>query len=189
LIKRPELWKDFVPVVFHVTYWDYLGWKDRFGDANNDARQRAYAAAWGSRSTYTPGFVLDGEEWRGGGGAEPPAAEGAAGTLTASVSSSRIVARFAPAAGGGPFVVYAARLGFGASSAVTAGENAGRVLKHEFVVRALARAAMKKEKGGWVGGLALPAAAGPAIEREGLAVWVVGPDGRPLQAAGGFPPK
>ena len=38
LRKRPGLWKDFVPVAFHVTYWDYLGWKDSFGDPVGSAR-------------------------------------------------------------------------------------------------------------------------------------------------------
>src|SRR4051812_18118930 len=28
--KQPGLWTDFVPVAFHVDYWDYLGWKDIF---------------------------------------------------------------------------------------------------------------------------------------------------------------
>lgn len=187
LVKDPSLWKDFVPVVFHVTYWDYLGWKDRFADARNDARQRAYAASWGSGSTYTPGLVLDGEEWRDW-GAKPPRASRDAGILTASATGTKLVARFSPSAAGGPFEVFAARLGFGASSNVTAGENSGRVLRHEFVVRELARAAMTKEKGAWSARLTLPPASGPAVEREGLAVWVAGPDGRPAQAAGGLLP-
>ncbi len=28
LKESPGLWKDFVPVAFHVDYWDYLGWRD-----------------------------------------------------------------------------------------------------------------------------------------------------------------
>src|SRR5687768_10063986 len=38
-----RLWKEFVPVAFHVDYWDYLGWRDPFGMANYSERQRAYA--------------------------------------------------------------------------------------------------------------------------------------------------
>src|SRR5213592_2728274 len=28
LKESPGLWKDFVPLAFHVDYWDYLGWGD-----------------------------------------------------------------------------------------------------------------------------------------------------------------
>src|SRR5947207_690518 len=58
------LWKEFVPVAFHVDYWDYLGWRDPWASAGFSDRQRAYAALWHSDSTYTPGFVLNGKEWR-----------------------------------------------------------------------------------------------------------------------------
>jgi hypothetical protein len=34
LKSDPRLWKDFVPVAFHVDYWDYLGWRDPFGAAD-----------------------------------------------------------------------------------------------------------------------------------------------------------
>ena len=30
LRDEAELWRDFVPVAFHVVYWDHLGWRDRF---------------------------------------------------------------------------------------------------------------------------------------------------------------
>jgi hypothetical protein len=188
LVSHPRLWKDFVPVVFHVTYWDYLGWKDRFAQPAYDARQRAYAASWGSRTTYTPGLTLDGEEWRAWGDA-PPEAGGSAGTLSATLGAKKIVVRFLPAEGAGPFEVFAARLGFGASSNVTDGENAGRVLRHDFVARGVSHAAMTRAKDGtWAARLTPPPASGPPVEREGIAVWVVGADGRPLQAAGASVP-
>ncbi|HDY92513.1 MAG TPA: DUF1223 domain-containing protein, partial [Pseudoalteromonas sp.] len=28
-----KLWTDLIPINFHVTYWDYLGWKDPFASA------------------------------------------------------------------------------------------------------------------------------------------------------------
>src|SRR3989454_6981340 len=28
LKESPGLWKNFVPLAFHVDYWDYLGWRD-----------------------------------------------------------------------------------------------------------------------------------------------------------------
>ena len=71
---------------------------------------------------------------------------------------------------------------------MTDGENSGRVLRHEFVALGLARVEMKKENGAWTARLSMPAATGAHVAREGLAVWIVGPDGRPAQAAGGFLP-
>lgn len=185
LRAHARLWRDFVPLAFHVTYWDSIGWPDPFGDPSFDARQRAYAASWGTRSVYTPGLVLDGAEWRGWGG-EPPAAGAPAGTLRATLDGDAVSARFEPAAGGGAYELYAARLGFGLVSVVTAGENAGRTLRHDFVVRGLARAPMSRRGGAWTAVLRWPRGAGPRPEREALAVWVVGSDGRPVQAAGGF---
>src|ERR1700676_1589940 len=58
-----RLWKDFVPIAFHVDYWDGLGWKDRFAQPEWTRRQNSYAVRWGGSSVYTPGFVLDGREW------------------------------------------------------------------------------------------------------------------------------
>jgi hypothetical protein len=34
----PALWKDVVPVCFHVEYWDYLGWTDILGSDDNTRR-------------------------------------------------------------------------------------------------------------------------------------------------------
>ena len=64
LKTSPDLWKSFVPAVFHVDYWNGLGWPDRFATRANTDRQHRYAAAWRNNSVYTPGFVLNGREWR-----------------------------------------------------------------------------------------------------------------------------
>jgi hypothetical protein len=64
LKDNPGLWKRFVPVAFHVDYWNYLGWTDRFALPEFTRRQREYAARWNTGTIYTPGFVLNGEEWR-----------------------------------------------------------------------------------------------------------------------------
>ena len=61
---RPGLWSEFVPVALHVNYWDHLGWRDPWAAREFTARQRSYAAAWNSRTIYTPGMVLNGQEWR-----------------------------------------------------------------------------------------------------------------------------
>ncbi len=179
------LWREFVPVAFHVDYWDYLGWKDRFASPSFSARQRAYSVAWGARGgVYTPGLVLDGEEWRGWSRGAPARGE-ETGVLEAALKDGALAVRFAPTGAAGGYDAYVARLGLGLASEVTAGENAGRVLRHDFVVRGLARAKLESRDGAWAARVALPPGAGPRPTREAVAVWVVGSDGRPLQAAGG----
>jgi len=49
-----------VPLAFHVAYWDYLGWKDPFSSSLFTERQKAYGAAFRSRSIYTPQMVVGG---------------------------------------------------------------------------------------------------------------------------------
>ena len=47
-------------LTFNVTYWDYLGWKDRFGQREFTSRQKSYAKALGVGNVYTPQIVLNG---------------------------------------------------------------------------------------------------------------------------------
>lgn len=58
-----------IPLSMHVTYWNYLGWKDGFSNAFFDARQEAYARQAINRFSYTPELFLNGREWRGWRGA------------------------------------------------------------------------------------------------------------------------
>ena len=47
-------------LTYGVTYWDYLGWKDTFGDKRFTQRQRDYRDAFGASNIYTPQIVLGG---------------------------------------------------------------------------------------------------------------------------------
>jgi len=55
--KDDKLFKEIIPVVFHVDYWDRLGWIDKFA-------KYKYSNAWKTSSVYTPGLVLNGKEFR-----------------------------------------------------------------------------------------------------------------------------
>ncbi len=176
------LWRDFVPVSFHVLYWDRLGWPDRFARKEFADRQYAYAGRWGNDTVYTPGFVLDGAEWRPapGGRLPPPPAE-TPGVLAVEYTGTGLCrVRFESA---GELEVHAAVLGGGITSAVRAGENAGRTLRHEFVALSLAAAPLRA--GAAELKLPLPATAG--VMRHALAVWVTRRGGLvPVQATGGW---
>jgi hypothetical protein len=177
-----------------VDYWDYLGWRDVYGSAAFSARQRAYAAEWRSPSVYTPGFVLDGKDWRGwlNRGEFPRASAQKPGVLSVrSDDRHRWMIRFESAsAHSASFDFHAALLGSGLSSQVKAGENRGRTLKHDFVALAMASTtASRAADGVVVGEIALDSASRPAASRLAIAVWVT-EKGRlaPLQATGGWLP-
>ena len=51
---------DVLPLAFHVTYWDRLGWRDTLGDGRFDQRQRWYGSLLGT-GAYTPQAVVAGE--------------------------------------------------------------------------------------------------------------------------------
>lgn len=55
-VKRP----DVVALSYSVDYWDYLGWRDTFGRAENSERQRNYARVRGDGAVYTPQVVVNG---------------------------------------------------------------------------------------------------------------------------------
>lgn len=56
--------KQLIPLAFHVTYWDYIGWQDRFAKKQYDQRQRESAQKKRSNTVYTPQFLLSGDDYR-----------------------------------------------------------------------------------------------------------------------------
>ena len=186
LKNEPRLWQDFVPIAFHVDYWDHLGWRDPFASKTWTERQADYSARWKSESVYTPAFVLDGVAWRNE--ALPAAATETPGVLKITISGERVTAAFKPATQTRrPYEIHLARLGFGLGADVTAGENSGRKLVHDFVVLGLTNEGMKlgtKE-------MKLPAASAQqaANSRSAIAAWVTQTSQlEPIQAVGGWLP-
>lgn len=53
---------DVIALALHVDYWDYIGWKDTFGDHAYTQRQHGYAYAKGDTTVYTPQFVVGGAD-------------------------------------------------------------------------------------------------------------------------------
>ncbi len=51
---------DVVALSWHVDYWDYIGWKDKFATKDTTRRQRDYGRALRQRYVYTPELVVDG---------------------------------------------------------------------------------------------------------------------------------
>ncbi|WP_298913308.1 DUF1223 domain-containing protein [uncultured Algimonas sp.] len=59
LVKLDQQRPAALTLTYGVTYWDYLGWADTFGDVNFTKRQRQYDAALKS-GVYTPMMVVAG---------------------------------------------------------------------------------------------------------------------------------
>jgi len=181
-----------VPVAFHVDYWDYLGWKDTFASKAYAQRQHDYANHWRSRSVYTPGFVLDGHEWRDWPNHDdvPARPSKPVGVLTARSTDGREwTLRYKAAAGSSSssFDFHAALLGFELSSDVKAGENRGHKLKHDFVVLALANAAATASGDATLATITLNPKLKSVPKRLAIAAWVTQSGSlQPVQAVGGW---
>ncbi|MBT8121321.1 MAG: DUF1223 domain-containing protein [Gammaproteobacteria bacterium] len=181
-VADENLWRTFVPVAFHVDYWDYIGWKDPYGQPANGERQRALARTANARTVYTPGIFANGREWRGWAlGMAPPAGRTQPGSLAVRVADGELEAHFA--ADAEPWLLNVAVLGFGIDTPVTRGENRNRTLRQEFV--SLVHVSHPSADGHWR--VPLPAYDKGESSRRGLAVWVSRPDQpAPVQATGGW---
>ncbi len=178
LKNEARLWKDFVPLAFHVDYWDRLGWRDPFAAKEWTARQYLYSETWKSESVYTPGFVLDGREWPGR--SVPTVSTEKPGVLKLSIKDQKIVAEYASTNGAANDAdLHIATLGFDLTTKVGAGENSGRNLNQDFVVLSLANKKMSRGKS------EIPFVADP---RAGaVAAWITAPNHiEPVQAVGGW---
>jgi hypothetical protein len=144
LVTTPQQDLDLLALAFHVDYWDYLGWKDRFSNVDYSKRQRVLGANNRQRTIYTPEFFVNGKEARGSGNIlkkiQQTNQQPAPITLQLTVSrdqSELVVAVQTPSEldNGEPihhrYLVYENHL----STDVKRGENSGKVLHHEQVVR------------------------------------------------------
>jgi hypothetical protein len=138
-----------VALAFHVDYWDRLGWRDRFASAAYTKRQYLQASRRGGEVVYTPQVLLQGRDfdaWRRGDAAAVIAAAGARparAKIDLAVDSSTpdavaidLRVRIPDARDRARALIAVALTQDGLSSEVKAGENAGKRLAHEHVVRA-----------------------------------------------------
>ncbi|XP_022976560.1 uncharacterized protein LOC111476918 [Cucurbita maxima] len=57
-----ELEAPVLVLAYHVDYWDYMGWKDPFGHSQWTVRQKAYVEALGLDTMFTPQVVVQGRK-------------------------------------------------------------------------------------------------------------------------------
>ena len=189
LREDPRLWREVVPVAFHVDYWDYIGWPDRFASPAFGARQREYARPRRVSTVYTPGFVLAGEEWRNWFFRPVLKVDNAekAGKLTLDVDGQQATMSFVPSTPvAGALNLHVAVLGFDLKTEVRAGENGGRTLEHDFVVLGYRTLPTTRDEGLHTAGFTLPPVKTES-HRKAVAAWLSAPgDPWPVQVVGGW---
>ena len=138
-----------VPLALHVDYWDYIGWKDPFANAGFSARQREIAAINHTRVIYTPQIVVGGRDYRDWSSAArfkdavsainaKPARADIALVLHGDEPGKyelRTEAIVSKTEERPDAALYVAVFESGLSNRVSAGENRGATLHHDFVVR------------------------------------------------------
>ena len=180
--KQDErLWKQLVPMNFHVDYWDYLGWKDPYASSVFTQRQRDYKALKLSTTVATPGFMYSGMGWNGWfrGRSVPVKPYKAIGVLSAEFGiadkdqKNRARIQFNPVIDlPTQLQVHVAVLGFDQITQVPRGENSGKKLPHDFVVLAYNRGELNLDKGTFNSELKIPDASQFTSAKQALVFWV-----------------
>ena len=181
LLKHEKLWIDFIPIVFHVDYWNQLGWRDPFSNSAYSQRQRNYHQQRSINSVYTPGFILNGEEWRTWFlRRNIPDVENTSQVLSASLNKNTLNAYYKS---DHQLILNIAILGFDIKTDVMNGENNGRSFTENFIV--LSHQTSLSDNGEWQETLSGPKHID--AKRYALAIWVNTPDNlTPLQTVGGW---
>lgn len=152
-----ESGKSVYALAFHVDYWDRLGWKDRFSSPTYTARQRSYAKAMGTRNVYTPQMIVNGSREFVGSDkrkATTAVAEALADTspvhlevtLNADKSTSQELVLAFNKNNPEAMLLNLALVESNLVTEVPRGENAGRTLQHDNVVRSFTTLTLNKDQ-------------------------------------------
>lgn len=142
-----------VPLAFHVDYWNYIGWADPFSAKGWTDRQYQYAGVWKHDQVYTPQLVVNGHAEMNGAdedrilGEIASAETGPAGRVTLVVAPNGAHKLDVDVCAETPQRIDASQLEAvvavfenGVTTEVRRGENSGRRLVNDFIVRRLERA-------------------------------------------------
>jgi hypothetical protein len=132
---------DVLALSWEVTYWDYLGWTDTFGDRSYTARQWDYAAGLRHSEVYTPQIVINGRtDIVGDNAAELQSTiartDRGANTPALTLTTTEVRIAGAPTHGDVFLVRYDPAL---VDVPILRGENGGRTLPHRNVVHEFRR--------------------------------------------------
>ncbi|WP_169731714.1 DUF1223 domain-containing protein [Sphingomonas jaspsi] len=174
--------KDMLVLTFSVTYWDYLGWKDIYGQPAFTQRQHDYANGSGRSRVSTPQMIINGRTALVGDRPDEIRADlaktGRIPTLSVTSTNPGTISLRSSGKPQGRSDVWLVRYDpHSLNVPIRSGENAGRTIAHRNVVFGL------KRLGGWDGSARtfdVPAAGRPGLAE---AILVQAPNGGPLLAA------
>jgi len=142
-----------IPLAYHVDYWDYLGWRDPFSSTQWTERQANYREAFGEATLYTPQIVIQGEYEAVGSDenkikrrlnhlvSTPKENPAKISIEDVKLKDNQVVLDIMASRQDTAFkdmvMVMAAVFENISATDVKAGENAGRTLRNDFVVRSL----------------------------------------------------
>ncbi len=188
-------------LAFHVDYWDQLGWEDPFSAAAYSRRQKVYAASVGSARIYTPQMIVNGRDEFVGSDRDR-----ATDSIEAALARSAVVAvdlkllppnterggqsaatrtvAYTVAGAQAKALLLVAVVQAGLVSSVSRGENAGRVLRHDNVVRAFISVPLER---GTTGTVAVPQPPGAAPKSTSIIGFVQDPSSMRILGATEIP--
>ena len=166
--------KDVIALAWHVDYWDYIGWPDTFGAAENSDRQRAYAESWGSSRIFTPQLIVNG--LKGVVGSRDSDVEGALAEaqldlpVDLELKGAMLKVSVAARPGAGAAMVWLVTYKDHSAVLIERGENAGKTIDYTQIVTG------KQMLGAWEGAegtvLKLPVSELSAHDSNGAVILV-----------------
>lgn len=186
---EPRLWRDYFPLAFHVTYWDYIGWKDPYGQRAFSQRQYDHLNKKHIKQVYTPQFVINGVEWRGWFdrvlGEVLTLKPRSVGVLDVNILGKQLRATFTSRSDSSEVArLHLALVGAGITTDIKRGENRHKRLAHDFTVLSHQTFdANEQSKGEFVGKITLPSDLMTNAERLAWVAWIE-QEGQAIQAVG-----
>lgn len=140
----PSLYQSIVPVEYHVDYWNYLNWEDKFSDNKYTSRQRQFAQKR-KTSVFTPQILQNGSLDLKYPASYPAKSKEKAPNLKIKLNqkSGKVVLEVNRT---DSLLCEAVVTQGGFITKVKSGENSGKTLKHEFVVKELQTTRLKNKK-------------------------------------------
>jgi hypothetical protein len=135
---------NIYPLSFHVTYWNRLGWKDSFSQKKFDERQYEYGSRFALNGVYTPQIVINGTaEMVGSNGQkiDKTISENLSKTSPFSITLSKevkdksLIINYKINKLAINYDLNIALIESGIATKIQRGENEGKTLKHDNVVR------------------------------------------------------